>query len=71
MQCNESNDKDVSWDIVCIEVQTQSIHRFTKKEKRKKILLSQNINFELFHPKHLQHINILLVRGDKKMPHLS
>lgn len=35
-----------------------------KKKKEKKILLSQNINFELFHPKHLQHINILLVRGD-------
>ena len=23
VQCNESNDKDVSWNIVCIEVQTQ------------------------------------------------
>lgn len=41
-------------------------------KKKKKIPLSCNINFELFHPKHLQHINVLLVkRGFKKMPHLS
>lgn len=57
--------KDVTWNIASIGVQAKQIYRPTKT-KIKKQTCSGNTHLELIPPKHLQHINILHVREDKK-----